>query len=87
MERDMDKLITVKDVSERYSCSLPTARKYIRQCNPHMENPLVTYDWAFREWEKSRLKCASPESMSAKQFKKLQESIEKGARYIVPRER
>ena len=51
----MEKLITVKDVSKRYGCSLPTARKYIRQCNPHMENPLTTYGWAFQDWEASRI--------------------------------
>ena len=50
----MDRLITVRDVKERYGCSLPTARKYIRQCNPHMESPLAVPEWAFREWEHNR---------------------------------
>ena len=50
----MERLITVKDVRERYQCSLPTARKYIRQCNPHMEDPLAVPEWAFREWEANR---------------------------------
>jgi hypothetical protein len=51
----MDRLITVKDVKARYGCSTPTARKYIRQCKPHLEDPLVTYEWAFKEWEQSRI--------------------------------
>ena len=40
---------------ERYGCSTPTARKYLRQCNPHMENPLVAPEWAVQDWEDSRL--------------------------------
>ena len=51
----MEKLVTVKDVSERYGCSLPTARKYIRQCNPYMERPLATTRLAFAEWEAGRM--------------------------------
>lgn len=54
----MEKLVTVKEVSERYGCSLPTARKYIRQCNPHMENPLVTTRSAFSDWESGRTVCS-----------------------------
>lgn len=50
----MERLITVFDVRERYGCSLPTARKYIRQCVPHMEKPLTCPAWAFREWEDKR---------------------------------
>ena len=75
----MDKLITVKDVKARYGCSTPTARKYIRKCNPHMEDPLVTYEWAFKEWEQSRLKVENP-----KERKTVVERIEKG-RTVVPR--
>jgi len=51
----METLVTVKDVMERYKCSAPTARKYIRQCEPHLEKPLATYGWAFRDWELSRI--------------------------------
>lgn len=50
----MDRLITVRDMRERYGCSLPTARKYLRKCIPHMEDPLVAPEWAVREWEESR---------------------------------
>lgn len=51
----MERLVTVADVRERYGCSAQTARKYIRQCDPHMEKPLATFDWAFAAWESGRL--------------------------------
>ena len=77
----MERLITVKDVSERYGCSLPTARKYIRRCNPHMENPLAVPEWAFREWEESRTVC---EKKSPRRMLKKSNISE---RVIVPRRR
>ena len=50
----MERLVTVRVMAERYGCSAPTARRYIRQIEPHMEKPLATFDWALREWEESR---------------------------------
>lgn len=50
----MDRLVTVKEMRERYGCSNPTARKYLRQCHPHMENPLTAPEWAVQEWEDGR---------------------------------
>lgn len=50
----MDRLVTVREMSERYGCSGPTARKYLRQCFPHMENPLTAPEWAVKEWEDGR---------------------------------
>lgn len=49
-----ERLITVKFIAERYDCSRPTAAKYIRQMEPHMENPLTATEIAFREWEENR---------------------------------
>ena len=49
----MERLVTVKDMQERYRCSLPTARKYLRQMF-HYENPLTAPRWAFDEWEQNR---------------------------------
>lgn len=49
-----ERLATVKFVRDRYGCSTPTARKYIRQCVPHMENPCCATMTAFREWEDRR---------------------------------
>ena len=50
----MDKLVTVKEMRMRYGCSNPTARKYLRQCVPHLENPLAATEQAVIEWENSR---------------------------------
>ena len=50
----MDRLVTVREMRERYNCSNPTARKYLRQCHPHMENPLAAPEWAVQEWEDGR---------------------------------
>lgn len=49
----MERLITVKDIRERFGCSAPTARRYLRQMF-HYEHPLTAPVWAFNEWEKSR---------------------------------
>ena len=70
----MERLITVKDISERYSCSGKTARKYIRQMF-HFENPLAAPKWAVEEWERSR--AEEPAAGIS----------EKRARIIVPRRR
>lgn len=75
----MEALLTVKDVKARYKCSLPTARKYIRQCNPHMESPLSVPEWAFREWEASRTVVSGKK-------RKIQIQRQSG-RTIVPRKR
>ena len=50
----MEKLVTVRAMRERYGCSNPTARKYLRQCFPHTENPLTAPEWAVQEWEDAR---------------------------------
>lgn len=50
----MEALMTVRGMRERYGCSNPTARKYLRQCCPHTENPLTAPVWAVQEWEESR---------------------------------
>ena len=50
----MEALVTVRGMRERYGCSNPTARKYLRQCHPHMENPLAAPEWAVQEWEDRR---------------------------------
>ena len=48
-----DRLLTAKDVAERYQCTLPSARKYMRQME-HMENPLRVTETALRVWEARR---------------------------------
>ena len=73
----MDKLMTVRGMRERYGCSNPTARKYLRQCNPHTENPLTAPEWAVEEWENSRI--AVPAEMPKKTIRINTERV------IVPR--
>lgn len=70
----MDKIWTVKDIAERYKCSMQCARNYIRKM-PHMENPLAVFEKDLREWEYSR--------MVATQGKK----IKRNEPLIVPRTR
>ena len=80
----MERLITVKDMRERYGCSLPTARKYLRQIVPHMEDPLTAPEWAFREWEEKR--TVIPVTVSKKQKNEILYRMARG-RVIVPRKR
>lgn len=80
----MERLITVRDMAERYGCSMPTARKYLRQIVPHLENPLTAPEWAFREWEASR--TVIPAEVSRKRRQELITRTKTG-RVIVPRER
>lgn len=49
----MERLVTVRDMAERYGVSLKTARKYIREMF-HYENPLAAPRWAMDEWERNR---------------------------------
>lgn len=80
----MDRLITVREMRERYGCSNPTARKYLRQCVPHMEHPLVAPEWAVSEWEQSRM--VVPADISRKHRAEVLNRTNAG-RIIVPRHR
>ena len=75
----MERLMTVKGMRERYGCSNPTARKYLRQCVPHTENPLTAPEWAVQEWEDSR--TVVPTKKKAELLKQT------AGRVIVPRHR
>ena len=77
----MERLITVKDMSERYGCSRPTARKYLRQMF-HYENPLTAPAWALTEWEQSRERMPADEKRKADIL-----SRKTTGRVIVPRKR
>ena len=79
----MERLVTVKDMSERYGCSLPTARKYLRQMF-HYENPLAAPQWAFQEWEESRERM--PGGISTRRKAEIV-SRKQNERTIVPRKR
>ena len=73
----MDQLMTVRRMRERYGCSSPTARKYLRACHPHTENPLTAPEWAVQEWEDSRIE------IPAKVSKRVQ--VSSPGRVVVPR--
>ena len=49
----MENLLSVKDIQNRYQCSLNTARNYIRQM-VHMEKPLMVKERDVERWELSR---------------------------------
>lgn len=79
----MEKLVTVKDMQERYGCSLPTARKYLRQMF-HYENPLTAPRWAFDEWEQNRERM--PDGISKSRARVIL-NRKTNERTIVPRKR
>ena len=79
----MERLVTVKDMAERYGCSLPTARKYLRQMF-HYEEPLAAPRWAFDEWEASREKM--PDGISKSRSRVIL-NRKQNERTIVPRKR
>ena len=79
----MKKLVTVKDMQERYGCSLPTARKYLRQMF-HYENPLTAPRWAFDEWEQNRERM--PDGISKSRARVIL-NRKQNERTIVPRKR
>ena len=79
----MEQVMTVKRLAERYGCSLPTARKYIRQMIPHMENPLSATMDAFRDWEAKR--TVFPPEYSRKMRQEIMKRHTE--RIIVPRHR
>ena len=79
----MERLVTVRDIRERYGCSNPTARKYLRQMF-HYESPLTAPEWALLEWERSRERM--PDEISRARKKEITRRNELG-RVIVPRKR
>ena len=79
----MERLVTVKDMQERYGCSLPTARKYLRQMFQY-ENPLTAPRWAFDEWEQNRERM--PDGISKSRSRVIL-NRKQNERTIVPRKR
>ena len=50
----MERLLSVRDIQERYQCNPATARRYIRQME-HIEKPLMVSERAVSDWEKRKL--------------------------------
>lgn len=67
----MERLLSVKDISERYQCKPATARKYMRSM-VHLTDPLMVTERAVAEWE--RRKTLPPEDETRRTLK------ERGAR-------
>ena len=63
----MERLYSVKDITERYQVKLPTARKLMRDM-AHMERPLMVSERAVIEWE--RRKTVPPESVTRELVRK-----------------
>ena len=79
----MERLVTVKDIAERYGVTRKTAASYIRRMY-HYENPLAAPQWAFDEWEQSR--AAMPANVTSKrkmEIKRRKDTV----RIVVPRKR
>ncbi|MBQ7556887.1 MAG: hypothetical protein IJT00_02375, partial [Lachnospiraceae bacterium] len=79
----MPGLMTVKMMAERYGCGTKTARKYLRQCVPHMEDPLVAPIWAVQEWEETRTVIPQEAKKKPKRIDGIQRTAD--GRVIVPR--
>lgn len=77
----MERLLKVRDISERYGCTAKTARKYLRQMF-HYENPLTAPAWSLAEWEASRERMPADEKHRTQILHK-----KTTGRVIVPRKR
>ena len=71
------RLLTVKEVAERYQCSEKTARRYMRRME-HMESPLRVTEQAVEAWELERTR--KPAAMLEKTNIKMK--VPKEAFYI-----
>ena len=49
----MERLLTTRDIAERYQVSMQCARNYMRKME-HQESPLRVTESAFEAWEQSR---------------------------------
>lgn len=49
----MERLLSTRDMMERYQCSRQTASRYMRKME-HQENPLRVTEKAVAAWERSR---------------------------------
>ena len=79
----MERLVTVKDIADRYGCTMKTARTYLRRMF-HYENPLAAPRWAFEEWEANRE--TMPDGISKTRARAIL-NRRQNERTIVPRKR
>lgn len=77
----MEKLLFPDDIAERYHCTLPTARKYMRQME-RLEAPLAVTETALIEWETRRTVAPAGSSRSRRTYTRAADTD-----YHVPRTR
>ncbi len=65
----MEKLLSVRDIMERYGCSRETARVYMRKME-HMEKPLRVRESVLRIWELERTRAAGETAGKAERGRK-----------------
>ena len=75
----MKRLLTVKEMAERYRCSEKTARRYMRSME-HMEKPLRVTETALEIWEYNRTQEAPPAELVRQKQKRR--PVHDGAIYI-----
>lgn len=67
----MERLLTPRDIAQRYGVTQATGRNYIRRIAGHMENPLRVAESLFRAWEAGRAVWGQePEKKSRESAKK-----------------
>lgn len=66
----MDRLLTPRDIAQRYGVTDATGRNYIRRIAGHMENPLRVAESLFRAWEAGRAVWSQEEKKSCEKSKK-----------------
>lgn len=87
----MEKLLSAKDICERYGCKKDTAYKYMRQM-AHMENPLRVTATALQIWESERMRepgagAAAPKA-SETTVRRARVELPKGdGKHLIPRTR
>jgi hypothetical protein len=81
----LDRLLSAKDIAERYGKSEKTAMRYMRQME-HMEKPLRVTEQALEAWEIGRTYEPQRETRE-KPARVRRVRPDPGERYIIPRKR
>ena len=80
----MTRLITARELAERYQCSIRTAQRYMRKMD-HMEKPLRVTEQAVACWEAERSRDPDAPRRKAGRARKITPAPE--GRFLIPRVR
>jgi len=80
----MNRLLTARDIAERYQKSEKTAKRYMRQME-HMEKPLRVTEQAVEAWETSKTYAPQRERERIRQTRPVIPDLSQ--RFIIPRVR